>query len=140
MCGRPRCWQWSIKFPSTPYTLRCFVIWQKHIFENQTDWNSGFLDLILLFFTLFYIFDNDYTHEGWIKENICYSQLNRLFTRFPSSWTQIRQSGAYCYTPYGFIQISKDGKRKCNYITKRRNSVSICMRLWTGKCSQAVQF
>ena len=33
------------------------------------------------------------------------------------------------YTPYRFIQISKDGKRKCNYTTKRRHSMSICMRL-----------
>ena len=34
---------------NTIYSL-LFFIWQKHIFENLTDWNSGFFDLILLFF------------------------------------------------------------------------------------------
>ena len=66
----PRCWQWSIKFPSTPYTPR-FIIWQKHIFENQTDRNSGYLSYFCSFFlNLFYMLDNDYTHEGWIKRKI----------------------------------------------------------------------
>ena len=71
MCGRPRCWQWSITPINTRYSS-LFFICQKHIFENQSNTNSCYLSYFC-FFVLFltcFIFDNDYTHEGWSKTKI----------------------------------------------------------------------
>ena len=125
MCGRPRCWQWSITPINTRYSS-LFFTWKKHILENQSNTNSGYLYYFYFLFLkpVLYFRQWLYFMKGtWIKRKIFVTlkikeSMHRHFTRFPSSWTQIRQSGAYFYTPYGFIQISKDGKRKCNYALK----------------------
>ena len=122
MCSRPRCWQWSIKFPSTPYTLRCFLFgrrWQKLRFLGSN---------FALFFNLFYIFDNGYTHEGWIKRKI-FLTLNWIDISLAFHHHELKFARVgHIFTPrMGLYRSAKMGRE--NAIIQRKEDTQ-CQFAW----------